>query len=886
MKKYAFLLVPLGAVLAASLLLFTTLDWKVFDLFLRALPPLRESPSVLLVNIDDVSIEKVGIWPWTRDIMADAVVFLREIGAETVVSDLSYLDASPMGIDSEYLQTSIPAKLDAEFAGIDDTVSQVLDAFADGRLKARDAEDMKRGILEYNGTARAEIEKSVAFVARDLDEYFAGTLRLFGDSWLTLTMITPDDIVGDDKSFDMTPYDPQWLQERLALKGAAVDGDTLTPDNPGMTPAIRKLLESARGAGFVNALSDPDGYRRRIRLVMKQGGVYYGQLAFMPLLERLGNPRVEITNRAITLRGATLDGKAQDIEIPRTTDGSTLIHWPAKPFSSYNSISAWKLISYGLIESSLAKDMRTLEENGFFGFWGTNPTPLALHDEAAALREKAVATGDQDATREWADKRAEFFGAASRFASEGYETEILSAVAEDDEATRSYVKANLATVRAEFAEMSAIRDEVAAKAKGALCILGMTATSTTDVGLTTYQEDFPNVGVHATLANMILSRDFLDDAPPAVSVVIALLVSGLLAFAIKRFDTRASMYSGFGAMAATVLLLLLYFRVTRRYVGVTVPLASTGITFLTLTGINFFTTLREKSFLRSAFSRYLSPEVISEIINDPSKLNLGGEKREMTAIFTDLQGFSGISEKMDPADLVNLLNRYLTAMSNIILENRGTIDKYEGDAIIAFFGAPIRTEDHAALACRSAIRMKRLEADLNRAIMAENLSPEPLFTRIGMNTGDMIVGNMGTPNKMDYTIMGNAVNLASRLEGVNKQYGTGGILISESTQKSIGDGFLTRRLDRVRVVGVRTPLRLYELLDLRENATEETVERAAKWEKAMDLFEKRDYPGARALFEGFPETDRCAALYAGRCREYENAPPKADWDGVFNLSQK
>jgi adenylate cyclase len=305
--------------------------------------------------------------------------------------------------------------------------------------------------------------------------------------------------------------------------------------------------------------------------------------------------------------------------------------------------------------------------------------------------------------------------------------------------------------------------------------------------------------------------------------------------------------------------------------------------------ISFVGTNREKLFLHSAFSRYLSPQVISEIIADPSKLNLGGEKREMTAIFTDIQDFSTISEKLDPAELVRLLNSYLTKMSNIIMENMGTIDKYEGDAIIAFFGAPLYQEDHAKLACRSALTMKNAERELNVTIMENNLSPLPLFTRIGINTGDMVVGNMGAENKMDYTIMGNAVNLAARLEGVNKQYRTGGILISEYTKGKTGDEFVCRSLDRVRVVGINTPVRLYELLGLRDDIDAQQAEYLAAWEKAIGLFEQGFFEKAEEAFSLLakkrPE-DHTAKIYADRCTNYLQSPPPDGWDGIRNLMEK
>jgi adenylate cyclase len=228
-------------------------------------------------------------------------------------------------------------------------------------------------------------------------------------------------------------------------------------------------------------------------------------------------------------------------------------------------------------------------------------------------------------------------------------------------------------------------------------------------------------------------------------------------------------------------------------------------------------------------------------------------------------------------------------MSTIIMENLGTIDKYEGDAIIAFFGAPIHHRDHAVHACRSALAIKKAEAELNKSIMRENMSPYPLFTRIGVNTGEMVVGNMGAENKMDYTVMGNSVNLASRLEGINKQYHTGGILISEYTKAKTGDEFLCRTLDRVRVVGVNTPLRLYELVGLKTGAADQDLEKIAGWENAIDLLERRRFEDAGKLFSSIAALnadDRTATLYAERCGNYMSTPPGDDWDGVYNLTEK
>jgi class 3 adenylate cyclase/ActR/RegA family two-component response regulator len=294
--------------------------------------------------------------------------------------------------------------------------------------------------------------------------------------------------------------------------------------------------------------------------------------------------------------------------------------------------------------------------------------------------------------------------------------------------------------------------------------------------------------------------------------------------------------------------------------------------------------------LRKAFSTYLSGDVVDELIADPTRLQLGGIKRRMTALFTDVRYFTRIAETIPPERLVDLLNRYLSAMSNVILEQKGTIDKYSGDAIISFFGAPLELPDHALRACASAVIMKRFENELNKKIIAEGMSPDPLLTRIGINTGDMVVGNMGTERKMNYTIMGNAVNLASRLEGINKQYGTW-ILASEHTVKECGDRLLSRRLDRIRVAGIQEPVRIYELLALSEETSrpDSLPELVELFHAALDIFENRNWPAAEASFarilEQYPD-DGPSKLYGERCRQYRQNPPEPDWDGVFNFYEK
>jgi len=292
--------------------------------------------------------------------------------------------------------------------------------------------------------------------------------------------------------------------------------------------------------------------------------------------------------------------------------------------------------------------------------------------------------------------------------------------------------------------------------------------------------------------------------------------------------------------------------------------------------------------LRRAFSTYLSEDVVEEIVSDPSRLQLGGINRHMTAMFTDVREFSRIAESLKPKQMVDLLNYYLSTMSDIILGQKGTIDKYQGDEIISFFGAPLELEDHALRSCIAAIIMKRAETKANKYILENQLSPSPLLTRIGINSGEMIVGNMGTEKKMNYTIVSNAVNLASRIEEYNKIYGTW-ILATESTIKETHGKLLTRQLDRVKVVGINQPVRLYEILDVKAEASHLLHELLNSFNKAYELFEARKWKEAEVSFELilrlFPE-DGPSRLYQNRCRQFQEQAPDANWDGVFDLSGK
>jgi adenylate cyclase len=295
----------------------------------------------------------------------------------------------------------------------------------------------------------------------------------------------------------------------------------------------------------------------------------------------------------------------------------------------------------------------------------------------------------------------------------------------------------------------------------------------------------------------------------------------------------------------------------------------------------------EKKMIRGAFSHYVPEKVVSQILENPDKLTLGGEERVVTVMFSDVAGFTSISEKLTPAELVQLLNEYLTSMTDTILEHQGIIDKYEGDAIMAEFGMPVPYDNHPYMACKAALKMQNKLRNLRKKWKDEG---KPLITaRIGINTGEVIVGNMGSRNVFDYTVMGDHVNLGSRLEGANKFYGTS-IMISEFTYGHVKDDFYTRELDLIRVKGKEKPIKVFELIASAEIKLEQRFHDMLEiYAKGLGHYKLQEWDDAINCFEEclkIRPNDSPSSEYRSRCIDYKFNSPGPEWDGVTIMQEK
>ncbi|MDL2229815.1 adenylate/guanylate cyclase domain-containing protein, partial [Treponema sp. OttesenSCG-928-L16] len=890
-KKYLFTALLSAALF--SLLYFTSFfslaEDRIYDMFLRVKPNREETDKVVFLDVDDQAVAHVGVFPWPRSVVADGLLLLKEFGAAAAIFDIEYIDKSPSGINEVYMQRGLETDFNRTFSDIGDNVSDLFRSMGEGWLSFDEALEYASYLGQDIADKRDSLMGKVSDLALDNDEYLAQSARLYGHVWATINL-------------QQQPLSGEQAERRALAEtkfSYPVDADPGAPrgNYADILPPIPSFMEAARGAGFTNVTIDGDGVRRRIYLTREVQGRWYLQLAFAPLMELLGRPSLSLKPGRLDIIGAEVPGAGRkNISIPLDKSGAMMLDWPPENYlDSFSHISFAELSHLGAYENKLDQYIAALaassvwtwpdEDNLMAQVYTDLRSVMELMDWAAesrntALRDNSEAAFDNYVSgREELRKRVRSYldsGAAS-YAMElaeflgpynpGLEDQLIAAAAEAADIS-GYVRETLDAIET-------IRDKLSRYLPEKLCILGRVDTGTTDIGVNPFYGEYVNVGTHGVVLDTILAQSFIRPLSSWWSILAAFILVPLFMLLFNGLKPGFRAGLGFLGVVLLLALCLVLFVWQGIFLGPLGPALALLAAVIAREIIAFVGSEQEKQFIRKAFSTYLSGDVVQQILADPSKLQLGGSKRHMSAIFTDVKGFSTISEQLDPEDLVRLLNSYLSTLSNVVLEELGTIDKYEGDAIIAFFGAPIDLPDHALRACVSAIIMKRREKELNIRFAEEGLSPLPLLTRIGVNTGSMVVGNMGTEQKMDYTIMGNAVNLAARLEGVNKQYGTW-ILASGDTVREAGESILSRRLDRVRVVGIHEPVQLYELVEMKDAASAEMQETVRLFHEALEIFEAKDWTGAQEGFEkvlGINPEDGPANIYRERCEKYRKTAP-------------
>lgn len=422
--------------------------------------------------------------------------------------------------------------------------------------------------------------------------------------------------------------------------------------------------------------------------------------------------------------------------------------------------------------------------------------------------------------------------------------------------------------------------------EGKIVLIGVTSPiEHDDYTVPISNKDMPGVEIHANLVQSILTKDFLyyqGDVTTLGVIFLFALLTGILLF---RFKMHVATIFVAVLAIAYIFFSIIYTFDSGVIMNILYPLLSVSMVYIALVVVYYRTEERSRKWITSVFGKYVSPMVIDTLIKNPDSINLGGEKRNITVFFSDIRGFTSISERLAPEELVRLLNEYLTEMTSIIMKDQGLVDKYMGDAIMAFWGAPLDQPNHAEMACLSSLEMMDKLRELQKKWKGEGL---PSFDiGIGLNSGDAIVGNMGSASRFDYTAMGDNVNLASRMEGLNKIYGTN-IIITENTHKIVKDKFETRKLDVVKVKGKKKPILIYELLSQKDKLSKKHRDFVRLYETGLELYFKKKWKSAIMSFQEALKLmdDNASHVFITRCqRSLKNLPPK-DWDGVWEMETK
>lgn len=920
---------------------FSKLDYRLYDYLLGLKKECPQSDKILHVNIDDESIANIGAWPWSRDIIADCLIHMKELGAERAVFDVEYISPSPMGVP-----TNAEQKITGDFQYLKDLTAYHINEFSSGvqsgNYKKSEIQSLTYQLVnDFINSAFDDLENSVLGNAyRDNDEYFGKALQFFSNAWLTVN--TRDVIIKtseEDLNYVQDRFFMDFVQDKngfIRKNNQFTSNDQYDGLEAGFTPAINKLISRAAGIGFTNVIIDSDGTRRRIELLHEHNGKYVGQLVFAPLVNLLGVSEIQRNKNSLILKNALFPGKTEreDVKIPLDSNGRMLINWlhsDLKNSFKHESISFLKDLD--IFENNIYTALQNvcqleLLDKNFNKMSYTNGAITLLEDYETILKEKerllSKCTGFsidgkalngicKEEYENYFKLRKTFFENVAVYVENTFskkeetiaefmsqiENRLVELIAENDVSSEDgstfmeSLSDQFSIIACNYENYADYFEKMHKNFDGAFCIIGNTASSTTDQGATPFVRLYPNVGTHANVVNTILQKSFIVPLPWYYGYLTAFVFALILMLITFKSSNKIQNISNgilYFILIVVSFILLPVFSYYMPFAGMITFLVSVYITSVTL---RYIISSREKVFIKKAFSTYVSKDVVNEIVAHPERLTLGGEEKKLTALFSDIKSFSSFSEIVTPSKLVQILNQYLGAMSDVILENHGTIDKYIGDSIVSFFGAPIDLPEHAYYACASAIKMKEAEAEFNKKHMIDGDIPRELYTRIGINSGKMVAGNMGTTNKMNYTVMGDDVNLASRLEGVNKIYASW-ILTSEATWKELNfgahkDEIVARRLDKVRVVGKERPVQLYNILGFRKDMSRVQLEEIDIFHEGLELYMAKKFKEAEKTFKQANElvpSDVATLIFADRCNECISKGIPDDWDGIKNLTSK
>jgi len=898
------------------------LEVLTLDSCFRAMPAEPQAAGIVHVDIDDRSLERIGRWPWPRSVLAGLIETLQRAGARLIALDIELPDPQEVryvadaaelyqGPSEQFIGPPVPRP--------------VFDDAALAEVLARCENVFLAMHIDFSCPPKTRLEEQISRrLQDDPDSRFQDLLEELGGQ--------AADQADPAKAEELLRC---YLRQRslLALARLAIPPSRLTGHPPAvgrLTPPLVSFARVLRHTGFVTAEPDSDGVLRRVRLLAGDGANAYPHFALAIAAEDMA--RRHGGRYDLIAEPGRVTIRCQDNHrrvLPVDEDGRMLITWSRRfaagtEEGSPRHLSAAAVLSFWQNSQSIRKNNRLarllqltlaqrLGQQDLLELFAQADRLEQQHLRSELARQRALlyepGAGRTEPDADLAQQRAQLEEQIDRAAAEmlGELDFYLSGLQADDplaaEITRidgllkDITRANQEIRR----RQEGLLADLAFAVSGKICLVGSTATAAADFHVTPLdtaggegqQPRTPGIVVHANALATILSGRFIRSAPTWVNLLVILASGAVVSYLTA---TRRVLIAGPLAVILGVaywaFATFLAFGQWRFDLALVAPHSAMLASLLVVTAYRQLTEERAKRHLRGLFAQALSPTLVDRLIAEPSLAKLGGERRVLSCLFSDLAGFTRIAERLGEQETVRLLNRHFDLMSRVIQQRHGGyINKFLGDGIFAMFGAPVPLADHAERAIRAAIDCQREMEKLNDSLVGASGSPAALGCRIGLATGEVMVGNCGSSQRLDYTAIGDTVNLASRLESANKFFKTR-ILTDEATLRQAAKGagdLLARPLGEIYVVGKDTPTAVWELYAGPAPAEEEIQRAYERFTRAVRLFRRRQFAQADELFEAVLKThpaDHPAEIYLSLCRTYRRTPPPSDWDPALRLTEK
>ncbi|MCB0420964.1 MAG: adenylate/guanylate cyclase domain-containing protein, partial [Bdellovibrionales bacterium] len=807
-----------------SVKLIKILHQKSIDLRLQGRGPRKGSENVALLTVDERAVKEVGRWPWPRDVVAKAIDNTIKNGAKVIAMDVVWSEDShrPEVHFAETLKASISTTPE-----IQDKMTQILQATdadrAFSEVIEKNAKHLVMGSF-FNGSQSGNgyrsscfnlvYEQSEAFSIWDneqallssLDPHYNYVPEGIKDAYIQHLQMIASEIQGNEE-------EPKSRSERVALESKVQEKlfefcakDWLIK---GKDPLFEALAEH-----WSTLTADED----KEDFPFSTFEEWVDHFRYTSLFSQVQETHSWVLNTPLISKGVKNTGFFNAI---LDSDGvirrSQLLVQTGDHYMPSISFKAFLVANNYNAEVVFNRDESDFTKKGIRQINITN-------NDTGNVEFSIPITRDGTININFAGQR-QMFPYVSLADMVTNSQDMVVEVKEYSKAEGRWIDTRKTVKKTEF-----LKDKV--------LILGATAIGIFDLRVTPFDENYPGAETHVNVIDNLMRRDFLRvHNEEGFRMLLVLVVSGILfTLMLGKLGSVSGLFTTLFLIGLTLVIDRFYFFDNGILVAVIFPILLYLTLYTAVTFYKYFTEERNKKELRSTFSKYVSPAIVDEILQDPTNIELGGTKKDISVFFSDIRGFTTISEKLDPKALSDLLNSYLTPMTDIVFENKGTLDKYMGDAVMAFFGAPISHSSHPKDACNAALDSLEKLVDLQKQYKEEGLPV--IDIGIGINTGECSVGNMGSETVRNYTVMGDAVNLGSRLEGINKQYGTR-IIISEFTYERVKNDFTCREIDVVRVKGKLLPVKIYELVG-RGQLPQESYEHLGKFEEGYALYHSRE----------------------------------------------